>query len=131
MDNITPEGVREVRHRPKVGSEGVGGDGTVSGIRELKYYSYIYRYMSSPQEIRAIAERLANMVIKRKYKDIDEIQVRLDMDYDIPTYKIFVIAKKYDVIHKENEIVKDINDTIKMVGIKRRDLENIIFAMKD
>ena len=87
--------------------------------------------MSSPQEIRAIAERLANMVIKRKYKDIDEIQVRLDMDYDIPTYKIFVIVKKYDVIHKENEIVKDINDTIKMVGIKRRDLENIIFAMKD
>ena len=87
--------------------------------------------MSSPQEIRAIAENLVNIVIKKKYKDIDEIQVRLDMDYDIPTYKIFVIAKKYDVIHKENEIVKDINDTIKMVGIKRRDLENIVFAMKD
>ena len=87
--------------------------------------------MSSPQEIRAIAENLVNIVIKKKYKDIDEIQVRLDMDYDIPTYKIFVIVKKYDVIHKENEIVKDINDTIKMVGIKRRDLENIVFAMKD
>jgi hypothetical protein len=53
------------------------------------------------------------------------------MDYDIPTYKIFVITKKYDVIFKQNEIVKDINDTIKMVGIKRRDLENIVFAMKD
>jgi hypothetical protein len=53
------------------------------------------------------------------------------MGYDIPTYKIFVVAKKYDVINNQNEIVKDINDTIKMVGIKRRDLENIIFTMKD
>lgn len=87
--------------------------------------------MSTPQEIRAIAENLVNIVIKKKYEDIDEIQVKLDMGYDIPTYKIFVIAKKYDVIFKQNEIVKDINDTIKMVGIKRRDLENIIFAMRD
>ena len=87
--------------------------------------------MSTPQEIRAIAENLVNIVIKKKYDDIDEIQIKLDMDYDIPTYKIFVITKKYDVIYKEKEIVKDINDTIKMVGIKRRDLENIIFAMKD
>lgn len=87
--------------------------------------------MSSPQEIRAIAEKLANIVIKRKYEDIDEIQVKLDMDYDIPTYKIFVIAKKYNVINKEKEIVKDIKDTIKMVGISRREIENIIFAMRD
>jgi hypothetical protein len=53
------------------------------------------------------------------------------MDYDIPTYKIFVIAKKYDVIYKEKEIVKDIKNTIKMVGISRREIENIIFAMRD
>jgi len=87
--------------------------------------------MSSPQEIRTIAENLVNIVIKRKYEDIDEIQVKLDMDYDIPTYKIFVIMKRYDAIKKEKEIVKDIKDTIKMVGISRREIENVIFAMRD
>jgi len=87
--------------------------------------------MSSPQEIRTIAENLVNIVIKRKYEDIDEIQVKLDMDYDIPTYKIFVIMKRYDAIKKDKEIVKDIKDTIKMVGISRREIENVIFAMRD
>jgi hypothetical protein len=87
--------------------------------------------MSSPQEIRTIAENLVNIVIKRKYEDIDEIQVMLNMDYDIPTYKIFVIMKRYDAIEKDKEIVKDIKDTIKMVGISRREIENVIFAMRD
>jgi hypothetical protein len=52
------------------------------------------------------------------------------MDYDIPTYKIYVITKRYEAIYKEKEIVKDIKDTIKMVGISRRELENIIFAQE-
>jgi hypothetical protein len=86
--------------------------------------------MSSPQEIRAIAENLVNIVIKKKYEDINTIIIRLDTDYDIPTYKIYVITKKYDVIYKQEEIVKDIKDTIKMVGISRREIENIIFAQE-
>jgi hypothetical protein len=86
--------------------------------------------MSSPQEIRAIAENLVNIVIKKKYEDINTIIIRLDTDYDIPTYKIYVITKKYDVIYKQEEIVKDIKDTIKMVGISRREIEKIIFAQE-
>jgi hypothetical protein len=86
--------------------------------------------MSTPQEIRAIAENLVNIVIKKKYEDINTIIIRLDTDYDIPTYKIYVITKKYDVIYKQEEIVKDIKDTIKMVGISRREIENIIFAQE-
>jgi MoaA/NifB/PqqE/SkfB family radical SAM enzyme len=86
--------------------------------------------MSSPQEIRTIAENLVNIVIKKKYEDVNYVKISLDMDYDIPTYKIYVITKRYEAIYKEKEIVKDIKDTIKMVGISRRELENIIFAQE-
>jgi hypothetical protein len=54
--------------------------------------------MSSPQEIRTIAENLVNIVIKKKYEDVNYIKISLDMDYDITTYKIYVITKRYEAI---------------------------------
>jgi len=54
-------------------------------------------------------------------KSINNIRIR--------TYKIFVVVNKYDAIHDRDNVVKDIENVLKSLGIKRRDLENIVFAM--
>lgn len=84
---------------------------------------YIYNYM------REVAEKILNMIVLPKYPLLDRIEVKQDDEYDITTYKIFVIANKYDAIHDRDNVVKDIENVLKSLGIKRRDLENIIFAM--
>lgn len=79
--------------------------------------------------MREVAEKILNMIVPPKYPLIDRIEVKQDDEYDITTYKIFVIANKYDAIHDRDNVVKDIENVLKSLGIKRRDLENIIFAM--
>lgn len=77
------------------------------------------------------AEKILNMVVVPKYPLINRIEVKQDDEFDIRTYKIFVIANKYDAIHDRDNVVKDIENVLKSLGIKRRDLENIVFAMDD
>lgn len=84
---------------------------------------YIYNYM------REVAEKILNMIVIPKYPLLDRIEVKQDDEYDITTYKIFVIANKYDAIHDRDNVVKDIENVLKSLGIKRRELENIVFAM--
>ena len=77
------------------------------------------------------AEKILNKIIVPKYPLIDRIEVKQDDEFDITTYKIYVIVNKYDAIHDRDEAVKDIENVLKSLGIKRRELENIVFAMED
>lgn len=79
--------------------------------------------------MREVAEKILNMIVLPKYPLLDRIEVKQDDEYDITTYKIFVIANKYDAIHDRDNVVKDIENVLKSLGIKRRELENIVFAM--
>ena len=76
-----------------------------------------------------IVENLLNKVLLPKYPLIDRIEVKRDDEFDYTTYKIFVVMKKYKGIEDDYKIVKDINSLTKLVGVPRRDIENIIFAM--
>lgn len=77
------------------------------------------------------AEKILNKIIVPKYPLIDRIEVKQDDEFDITTYKIYVIVNKYEALHDRDESVKDIENVLKSLGIKRRDLENIVFAMED
>jgi hypothetical protein len=61
---------------------------------------------------------------------VDEIVVREDNDFDYTTYLIYIISDKYEALNYQNEIVKDIENVCKSMGLKRRDIENITFATK-
>ena len=61
---------------------------------------------------------------------MDEIVVREDNDFDYTTYLIYIISDKYEALNYQNEIVKDIENVCKSMGLKRRDIENITFATK-
>jgi RecA-family ATPase len=43
---------------------------------------------------------------------------------------IYIISDKYEALSYENEIVKDITNVCKSMGLSRRDIENIKFATK-
>jgi hypothetical protein len=43
---------------------------------------------------------------------------------------IYIISDKYEALNYQNEIVKDIENVCKSMGLKRRDIENITFATK-
>jgi hypothetical protein len=68
--------------------------------------------------------------VKPKYPLVDEIVVREDNDFDYTTYLIYIISDKYEALNYQNEIVKDIENVCKSMGLKRRDIENITFATK-
>jgi hypothetical protein len=70
------------------------------------------------------------LVVKPKYPLVDEIVVREDNDFDYTTYLIYIISDKYEALNYQNEIVKDIENVCKSMGLKRRDIENITFATK-
>jgi hypothetical protein len=70
------------------------------------------------------------MVVKPKYPLVDEILVREDNDFDYTTYMIYIITDKYEALNYQNEIVKDIENVCKSMGLKRRDIENIKFASR-
>jgi len=75
-------------------------------------------------------ENVLNLVVKPKYPLVDEIVVREDNDFDYTTYLIYIISDKYEALIYQNEIVKDIENVCKSMGLKRRDIENITFATK-
>ena len=75
-------------------------------------------------------ENVLNLVVKPKYPLVDEIVVRDDNDFDYTTYMIYIISDKYEALNYQNEIVKDIENVCKSMGLKRRDIENITFATK-
>ena len=75
-------------------------------------------------------ENVLNLVVKPKYPLVDEIVVREDNDFDYTTYLIYIISDKYEALKYQNEIVKDIENVCKSMGLKRRDIENITFATK-
>lgn len=74
------------------------------------------------------AEKILNMVVVPKYPLIDKIEVKQDDEFDITTYKIFVFVNKYEAIHDRDDVVKDIENVLKSLGIKRREIENIVFG---
>ena len=73
-------------------------------------------------------EKVLNLVVKPKYPLVNEIIVREDNEFDITTYMIYIMSDKYEAIKYQNEIVKDIENVCKSMGIKRRSIENIKFA---
>ena len=75
-------------------------------------------------------ENVLNLVVKPKYPLVDEIVVREDNDFDYTTYLIYIISDKYKALNYQNEIVKDIENVCKSMGLRRRDIENITFATK-
>jgi hypothetical protein len=75
-------------------------------------------------------ENVLNLVVKPKYPLVDEIVVREDNDFDYTTYMIYIISDKYEALNYQNEIVKDIENVCKSMGLKRRDIENIKFASR-
>ncbi len=75
-------------------------------------------------------ENVLNLVVKPKYPLVDEIVVREDNDFDYTTYMICIISDKYEALNYQNEIVKDIENVCKSMGLKRRDIENIKFATR-
>ena len=75
-------------------------------------------------------ENVLNLVVKPKYPLVDEIVVREDNDFDYTTYLIYIISDKYEALKYQNEIVKDIENVCKSMGLKRRDIENIKFATR-
>jgi hypothetical protein len=87
----------------------------------------IYLYL---QYTKDAIENVLNMVVKPKYPLVDEILVREDNDFDYTTYMIYIITDKYEALNYQNEIVKDIENVCKSMGLKRRDIENIKFASR-
>jgi len=81
--------------------------------------------------MREALEKLLNLVLKRKYSGIENIKVTEDTDYDFHTYKIYVMLKKYEDIYKDKEMVNDILGVSKTLGIKKRDIENVVWHIKD
>ena len=75
-------------------------------------------------------ENVLNLVLKPKYPLVDEIVVREDNDFDYTTYLIYIISDKYEALNYQNEIVKDIENVCKSMGLRRRDIENIQFASR-
>jgi hypothetical protein len=75
-------------------------------------------------------ENVLNLVVKPKYPLVDEIVVREDNDFDYTTYLIYIISDKYEALNYQNEIVKDIENVCKSMGLRRRDIENIQFASR-
>ena len=75
-------------------------------------------------------ENVLNLVVKPKYPLVDEIVVREDNDFDYATYLIYIISDKYEALNYQNEIVKDIENVCKSMGLRRRDIENIQFASR-
>jgi hypothetical protein len=73
-------------------------------------------------------ENVLNLVVKPKYPLVDKIVVREDNDFDYTTYLIYIISDKYEALNYHNDIVKDIENVCKSMGLKRRDIENITFA---
>lgn len=74
-------------------------------------------------------ENILNLVVKPRNPNVEKITVKEDDDSDVITYKIMVIVNKHEAIYDKGKPVKDIENVLKSLGIGRRDIENIYFAL--
>jgi hypothetical protein len=74
-------------------------------------------------------ENILNLVVKPRNPNVEKITVKEDDDSDVITYKIMVIVNKHEAIYDRGKPVKDIENVLKSLGIGRRDIENIYFAL--
>ena len=74
-------------------------------------------------------ENILNLVVKPRNPNVEKITVREDDDSDVITYKIMVIVNKHEAIYDRGKPVKDIENVLKSLGIGRRNIENIYFAL--
>ena len=74
-------------------------------------------------------ENILNLVVKPRNPNVEKITVKEDNDSDVITYKIMVIVNKHEAIYDRGKPVKDIENVLKSLGIGRRDIENIYFAL--
>ena len=82
--------------------------------------------------MREALEKLLNLVLKRKYSGIVNIKVTEDDEFgDFHQYKIYVMLKKYEDIYKDKEMVNDILGVSKTLGVKKSNIENVVWHVKD
>ena len=74
-------------------------------------------------------ENILNLVVKPRNPNVEKIPVKEDDDSDVITYKIMVIVNKHEAIYDRGKPVKDIENVLKSLGIGRRNIENIYFAL--
>ena len=74
-------------------------------------------------------ENILNLVVKPRNPNVEKITVKEDDDSDVITYKIMVIVNKHEAIYDRGKPVKDIENVLKSLGIGRRNIENIYFAL--
>ena len=70
-----------------------------------------------------------NLVVKPRNPNVEKITVKEDDDSDVITYKIMVIVNKHEAIYDRGKPVKDIENVLKSLGIGRKNIENIYFAL--
>jgi hypothetical protein len=76
-------------------------------------------------------ENVLNNVLKPKYPGIVNITVTRDDNYDITTYKVYVELNKYEDIYRDKEMAEDIRTLLRTLGMRRGELENIVWHTKD
>lgn len=74
-------------------------------------------------------ENILNLVVKPRNPNVEKITVKEDDDSDVIAYKIMVIVNKHEAIYDRGKPVKDIENVLKSLGIGRRNIENIYFAL--
>lgn len=74
-------------------------------------------------------ENILNLVVKPRNPNVEKITVKEDDDSDVITYKIMVMVNNYESIYDRGKPVKDIENVLKSLGIGRRNIENIYFAL--
>lgn len=74
-------------------------------------------------------ENILNLVVKPRNPNVEKITVKEDDDSDVITYKIMVMVNNYESIYDRGKPVKDIENVLKSLGIGRKNIENIYFAL--
>lgn len=74
-------------------------------------------------------ENILNLVVKPRNPNVEKITVKEDDDSDVITYKIMVMVNNHESIYDRGKPVKDIENVLKSLGIGRRNIENIYFAL--
>jgi hypothetical protein len=76
-------------------------------------------------------ENVLNKVLKPRYPGIVNITVTNDEGFGITTYKVYVELNKYEDIYKDKEMADDIKSLLRTLGMRRGELENIVWHTKD
>ncbi len=74
-------------------------------------------------------ENILNLVVKPRNPNVEKITVKEVDDSDVITYKIMVMVNNHESIYDRGKPVKDIENVLKSLGIGRRNIENIYFAL--